>query len=80
MTHSQALHSFADTMTDDEMRALWQRLEAEGCKIIRYNPTDNKNMWRMRITNPAWNGLHEADSAIDVSYTQRKNDSWVMVV
>ncbi len=83
MIHSEAQSSFSTTMTDDEMRTLWQRLNTEGCKIIRYNPTSraySKNLWRIRITNPAWSGLHEADTAIDVYYEQRSDSSWAMVV
>jgi len=83
MTHSEARSSFSTTMTDDEMRILWQRLDTEGCKIIRYNPTSraySKNLWRIRITNPAWSGLHDADTAIDVYYEQRSDSSWAMVV
>ncbi len=83
MTHSEALSSFVTTMTDDEMRALWQRLETEGCKMIRYNPTSyaySKNLWRMRITNPTWNGPGDADNAINVYYKQRTDGSWATVV
>jgi len=83
MTHSEARREFGTTMTDDEMRALWQRLETDGCKMIRYQPTINasdKSLWHMRITNPAWSDLHEADTAIDVYYEQRSDSSWAMVV
>ncbi len=83
MTHSKALHSFGATMTGDEMRDLWQHLEADGCKIIRYHPTtdaSSQNLWRMRVTNPSWNGSSNADNAINVSYTQRKDGSWVKAV
>lgn len=82
MTHSEAQSSFSTTMTDDEMRTLWQRLETEGCKIIRYNPTSrasSKNLWRIRITNPSWNGLHGTDTAINIYYRQRANGSWATV-
>ncbi len=80
MTHSQARREFGATMTDDEMRALWQRLETDGCKVIRYQPTikaSKKSLWRMRITNPSWNGSSLADNAISVSYTQHADGAWV---
>jgi len=80
MTRSKALHSFGDTMTDDEMRDLWQRLDTDGCKMIRYQPTTNassKSLWRIRITNPSWNGSSNVDNAINVSYKQRTDGSWV---
>ncbi len=80
MTNREARHSFGATMTDDERRALWQRLEMDGCTVIRYQPTINassKSLWRMRITNPSWNGSSLADNAINVSYTQRADRAWV---
>ncbi len=83
MTHSEARREFAATMTDDEMRALWQRLDTEGCKIIRYNPTSraySKNLWRIRITNPSWTDPMDAENGIDVYYEQRSDSSWAMVV
>ncbi len=82
MTQSEALGSFSATMTDDEMRDLWLHLETEGCTIVRYNPTSrasDKNLWRMRITNPSWNSLVDTGNAIKLYYKQRKDGSWARV-